>query len=275
MLDLGDPIPGLTFTVTDSGGAPADATTTPVLTITRPDSTTVTPTVAHPATGVYTAAYTTTQYGTHGIRWVAGPPWPAVLEDTAEVTAYAPFISEAQALAHLRAAGTITSSPDQDQLRWLCLIACRAVERDLGRSISRQTIVEEHDSTKSALILRQTPVQSITSVACDGTTLDPTGYRVGLDGILRSRAGWQSGSWGIITVTYVAEMRPVPVVLQKIALNAVQRMWQTSQNAPHPAFGDSGGGGGDFAATAILSQLGRLTPVEYGAYLSYKSTGIA
>lgn len=285
MLDFGDLIPASlsTIEVTDGLGALVDAPTLPVLTITRTatGTTQVSPTaftVTHPTLGIYGLDQTTYRLPAAGqfeLSWNVPGPNGGVHETVVTVAdTYTPFISADDALAHLRARGTIVSDTDMEQLRWLCLVACRAIEADLGRAISRQTVIEEHDAVKSSLILRRTPVASVTSVVVDGTTASAADYQCGAGGILRSMSGW-GGTWGIATVTYVAVMDPAPEVLRKVALNSVQRMWQTSQNAPHPAFGDSLGGGGDFAATAVLSQLGHLTPVEYGAYLSFKSTGIA
>jgi hypothetical protein len=185
------------------------------------------------------------------------------------------FISVAQALAHLRASSIIVKHDDREQLRWLCRVACQAMERDLGRVIARRTITEEVDA-RGAVILNYSPVISLTSVAGDGAPMAGDTVRVDQHGILRTRTAWPSTAWGTITVTYVAGMDQAPAILQKVALNAVQRMWQTSQNSPHPAFGDAGGGGGaEFAATALMAAAGHLTPVEYGAYLSYRQSGVA
>lgn len=66
---VGDPAP-LTFTLRDSGGNPVNAVSTrPVLTITLPDLTTVTPAVSNPGTGIYSAVYKTVQAGHHTVAW--------------------------------------------------------------------------------------------------------------------------------------------------------------------------------------------------------------
>lgn len=280
MLDLGDLIPAVlsTVQVTDALGALIDAPALPVLTITRmaTGATQVSPaalTVTHPTTGIYALDQTTYRLPATGqfeLSWNVAGANGGVYESTVTVeSTTVPFISTDEALAHMRARGVIVKDSDMEQLRWLCLVACRAIERDLGRAISRQVIVEEHDVHKSSLVLHWDPVLSITSIDVDGTVLDPSSYRLGLDGIVKSRFGWGWGgtSFGVVTVAYVAGMTTVHEVLRKVALNSVQRMWQTSQNAPHPAFGD---GGGDFSAADIASQLGRLTPVEMGAYMSFK-----
>lgn len=65
----GQPVP-LTFPLTDAGGNPVDAVAIqPVLTVTLPDLTTVTPAVTHAGTGRYTAVYKTVQAGHHLVSW--------------------------------------------------------------------------------------------------------------------------------------------------------------------------------------------------------------
>ena len=67
--DLGD-VAALSVAITDTTGAAANAGAV-ALTITLPDGTTTAPIVTNPATGSYTAAYTPTQSGRFGVRWVA------------------------------------------------------------------------------------------------------------------------------------------------------------------------------------------------------------
>lgn len=65
----GNPVP-LTFTLTDAAGNPVNAEATqPVLTVTLPDLTTVTPAVTNPGTGIYQAVYNTVQAGHHLVAW--------------------------------------------------------------------------------------------------------------------------------------------------------------------------------------------------------------
>ncbi len=229
--------------------------------------------------GVFQASWTAERAGTHTVAWLgaggvlgAGQVWA----DAVPVVAVeGSFISVGQALAHLRAAGIIQTHEDREQLRWLCRVACEGLERDIGRIIARRVVREDVEPGGStAVLLTQTPVLELVSVG--GTAVVADSHRVDRYGILRSRAGWPASVWGSFAVEYLAGMDPVPAVLQKVALNAVQRMWQTSQNSPHPAFdGGGGGGGGDFAATAMMSALGQLTPVEWNAYQSYKAPGVA
>ena len=66
---VGDPVP-LTFTLTNAAGQPVNAVATqPVVTVTLPDKTTATPSVSNTGTGIYAAAYGSTQAGHHTVAW--------------------------------------------------------------------------------------------------------------------------------------------------------------------------------------------------------------
>ena len=58
-----------------------------------------------------------------------------------------------------------------------------------------------------------------------------------------------------------------PPTVRKVALNAVQGMWQSSQQAAHPSMEE-------FAAEAVGIAQGALTPVEQAAYNSLRAVGI-
>lgn len=112
---VGAPVP-LTFTLTDKAGNPADAVATqPVLTITRPDLTTVTPSVAHSGTGIYTAAYDTTQAGHHLVSWTcADATYPGGYADEFDVWSLTSsnVLSQADAKAVLSIAPANTAYDD-------------------------------------------------------------------------------------------------------------------------------------------------------------------
>jgi hypothetical protein len=105
---VGAPVP-LTFTLTDSAGQPADAAVTaPVVTVTLPDQTTATPAVSHTGTGLYTAAYKTTQAGHHLVSWACA--------DTANPGGYADEfdawpVSSANVLSLADAKAVLSISP--------------------------------------------------------------------------------------------------------------------------------------------------------------------
>lgn len=261
-------------TVTDSSGVAANAGTVTV-TVTLPDGTTATPTVTNSSTGVYDIAYTTTQFGLHNLK---GSATGGVLGTEVDVWEDAFTVEEPkrqiigidEASNHLRAVGLITSTADREQLRWLCLVASSAVEADLGRVVARRTVVETYDGGKPSVQLRSTPLISITSVVEAGTTLAVGTYTADTAaGILRKGASTsiQNFSYGSqnIVVTYVAGYVNPPREIRKAALNLVQAMWQTSQQASHPFINE------DFAGTLVSGALEGLTPIEQRAYLKRKN----
>lgn len=69
--DIGDSVV-LTSTFTVSGTLTNPGAVT--VTIKLPDGTTTTPSASNVSTGVYRATYTTTQAGTHWVRFLGTPP---------------------------------------------------------------------------------------------------------------------------------------------------------------------------------------------------------
>ena len=103
--DLGDVVT-LTATVKDTAGAPANAGTM-VCTVTAPDGTTSTPSVANPSTGTYTAQLTPASAGRYQVRWLAtGANAGAFVQDFTVVSG-APLLTLSDLEAHLqRSIGT-------------------------------------------------------------------------------------------------------------------------------------------------------------------------
>lgn len=83
---LGAAVP-LTFEVVDSNGDLVDDATSVTLTITLPNGSTVTQTLHHPDTGVYTADYATVQAGRHTARFVVTGPNAGAVDDVFDVIA--------------------------------------------------------------------------------------------------------------------------------------------------------------------------------------------
>jgi hypothetical protein len=112
----------------------------------------------------------------------------------------------------------------------------------------------------------------MTSVTESGVLLSPTAYVLDTSaGILyrgTSSAPRQFTS-GIqnVAMVYRAGMRNPNPVLRKVANNGAQRMWQGSQQMPHPALDD--------LDVEEQVRAGVLTPLEYSAYLKLKVGGIA
>jgi hypothetical protein len=276
-VDPGDPIPFRADLYTDdpdAGGVLTNAASV-ALTIILPDGSTVTPTVTNPpaVTGKYRYDYQTTTgslAGEYTGSWVFTNPNSAYRESYDIGTS---LVSVNEALRHLRAVGVIKGVVDLDELQWLCFVASNAVEADLDRVVAKRTVTETYDGNVQYLVLRSTPVVSITSVLENGVSLD-VASNVTLDrnsGILWRGLALNSTvfGWGRqnITVTYVAGMQPVPYILRKVALNTIQAMWQDSQQAPNP-------GMAAYAQSPDAAVTAMLTPVEKAAYDSLRSVGI-
>lgn len=274
MIELGDPVP-LTLTIT-SGGAPADATSV-VLTIEKPDGTTTSSptdfTLAHvPASGVYSYLYLPPVTGSYQARFVATGINSGAWEDPFTVESSRSFISAAEASAHMRAAGIITTATDQEQLRWLCRVASEAVEGDLSRIVAPRTVVETFDGGQCGIVLRNLPVISITSVVDGGATLTTDQYTYSAAVGILYRGGamdpqrFAGGRNGVAVTLRAGYQRP-PMILRKVALNGVQRMWQASQQLPHPALDDD--------LSNVFTAAGILTPLEMVAYEKLRHLALA
>src|SRR5215207_2302540 len=200
------------YAVKDANGAltnPATAT----LVITQPDgvvapSTTIT--LPPATTGQLIYDFTPTQVGRHDVDWTTTGPTTSeddvfYVEQPGRL-----LISVDDAVAHLRAGGVITSDADREQLQHLCLVASDAVERDLGRTLTRRAVVETYDGGSNVLILRSTPVISITSLTVGGVAT--TSYTVDAYGFLRPTYGWFTSGYQNVVVVYAAGYPNPPYV---------------------------------------------------------------
>jgi hypothetical protein len=266
--------------VTDANGAVGAPGSAPTVTVVLPDFSAGSATVSPNGTGIYdvdllttlTGRYTWTGTATGGVLGTAVRKWAGTLdvEDPATL-----LVDTTDALNHLRASGVIVSSSDLEQLRWLCHVATDAVERDLGFVLVRRTITDTFDGDgRQELQLRRIPPNvsdtgflTVGSVTENGVTLTTNDYVLRRTDWTLHRGqslgyywrGWYPGTENI-TVTYTAGCTNPPPILRKVALNGVQRMWQASQQSPHPQLEDVSGDFGSFVAA------GTLTPLELGAY---------
>jgi hypothetical protein len=259
----------------EQGGALVNATTV-VLSILKPDGTTLTPTVANPpaVTGKYLfdqVSLTTDPAG----RWVG--TWFFTLSSGKTSSYIETFdvgptlITIDEALMHLRALNLIKTAVDLEQLQFLCFVATDAVERDLGRVMTRKTFVESYTGGSDFIVLDQTPVISITTVVENGVTLAGTDYLLDSPILWRGNTlSAQCWGWGRLNVviTYAAGFLNPPVIARKVALNAVQKMWQESQQASHPMIDELG-------ESFVMTAVGLLTPVEKQAYDSLRMVPVA
>lgn len=276
-MDVGDTLPfrsNLYNKPLEQGGVLVNALGA-TLTIALPDGTTATPTVPAPATtGTYAVDYPTTIAGRHIGTWsftMAGGLTTSHVQSF-DVAGAATLVTADEAAVHLRAAGSITTAADLDQLQWLCQVATEVVERDLGRPLTRRTVTEIRDGGGPLIVLRQTPVLSITSVVDYGTTLDPADYT--LDGGILYRGSTSSywtrfvGGRGAVVVTYVAGYLDPPKVARQVARSVVQSLWQSSQQASHPLLDEA-------AEEAVFSAVGSMPSHLQRAYESLRVYAVA
>lgn len=270
MIEVGDVVP-FTVRVRSAAGALVDAASTPVLTITLYDGTVSTPPVVRASIGTYSASpnWVATVDGVHSYQWVVTDPVNGgVFGDTfvVEDSTYRPFVSLDEQLSFMAAKDVITSAAKLEELRGFVRVSCSAVELDTGLYISPQTVTVVRDGG-SPVVQLPVPLISVTSVTDSGSLIDPSGYVANLSaGLLyrgsASNVRWFSTGYQNVTVVARAGMRNPNPVLRKVAKNGAMRMWQGSQQMPHPALDDL-----DVEAQVVA---GVLTPLEYSAYQKIK-----
>lgn len=209
----------LPYTVRDGDGALVDATTVSI-TITLPDGTTSTITLAgggitRQSLGTYLGIFTAAQAGRHTWTGITTGPATALEPDAFNVTAAtdAPLVGLAESRSWLG-----IDVPDHDPLiRRATSRATEVAEWWLGETLRRTTVTETHAhaARRCSVQLWEVPVQSVTSVVDDGAPL--TGG-AGVDWTLDEASGLLyrgsrpgGGAWsGPVTVAYVAGYSVVP-----------------------------------------------------------------
>lgn len=220
------------FSVYDAAGALANASTS-VITVTLPDGTTATPSVTNASTGVYTADVSATMAGLWYATLATTSPTdvsPAQVFYVSALTATVPIVSEPEAQAYVR----VTNAAQTEQLRRMLVAATNAVERYTDRSWRRKTVSESYDGGFSEIVLRSSPVRSITSVVESGTTLAATDYllRSGAPVIVRGTSTVPSvWSYGVnnVVVTYVVGPQEIPEDVRHAVLVTVRDMWASQR----------------------------------------------
>jgi hypothetical protein len=263
---LGALVP-LSITVRDSAGQPA-ATTPVTLTVTLPDGSTATPTVSTAAVGVYYVDYAAPQAGRYEFYWTTGGTvvsayGPDVFEVTPRTAA--PLISLTDAKAHLNLSAS-TTTDDGELLNMLSAVT-EACEAEIGRTLRRATVTDvfdrslrrvggvdilDHSATTdmydwfNVVRLRTTTCPCVTcaprrlltvaSVIDNGVTLDPANYTVGR---VESAVYLLRSTPGPVSVTYTTGYTSTPAWAQLAVKRALENIWQRSQQAAHPALGQT------------------------------------
>ena len=272
-MDLGDTLPFRSDVYDkpiEDGGVLTNASSA-VLTVTLPDGSTVTPSVTNPSTGKYACDYTTlvsSPSGRYTGQWLFTFPSGATTSYVETFDVGGSLVTVDEAIAHLRAAGIITTENDLDQLQWLTFVASDAVERDLGRTYQRKSFTETYSGGTDAVVLRHTPVLSVTSVTVSGTAISD--YLLDDFGILyRSATGCFTWGRSNVVVSYVAGSVNPPPCVRFAALGVVQSMWQQSQQADHPSVDSVDG----FSAIALAAPSRQVRELQ-AAYNSLRAPGI-
>lgn len=231
---------------------------TAAVTITLPDGTTATPTVANPppTTGQYSADYVTEQAGTHTVRWVFTTPAYAYTDVLDVRPAASPAIlSLADAKAHLN----IKSTDDDDEIRYWNNATTFAVEYFTGPVVVR-TVTEDHNVGRvEMLALRQVPALSLTTVAAildGGTSYDVDTLDLdGATGIVRRKDGGLL--CGPLRPTYRAGRRIVAENITAGARLILQHLWRTQRPSRSGALP---GASDDYSVTEPIPGLGYAIP---------------
>lgn len=201
-----------------------------VLTVTLPDGTTATPVVTSPDTGRYQADYVPTVAGRHLARWVSTTPSTA-FTDAFDVRSADPayIVSLADGKEHLN----ITSSANDEELRFWLEVTTGIVDELAGKATARRTVTERFDDRpcwRDHLVLTWTPVLSLTSVATlDGSTTWTVG-NLDVDpasGIVRVLSG-QSLS-GTVKVVYQAGFESIPARYAGAARIVLRHLWESQR----------------------------------------------
>lgn len=156
---VGTQVP-LTWTSTDTSGAPHEAATATV-TVVAPDGTTSTPAVTHLGSGAYTATYTTAQAGHHVVSWAAAGTggFADAFGDTFEVQALPDptivSLAEAKEILHLT-----TTTEFDSIIQGYNAAATGWIEYVCG-PVVQQTITEELPVHGMETVLTKPPVLAL------------------------------------------------------------------------------------------------------------------
>lgn len=251
--DLGATV-RLTAECRDPGGTLTTAATAAV-TVTLPDQTTASPAVTETDTGRYQADYVTTVPGRHSVRWVWTGPAAAYTDvfDVQETTPPA-ILSLADARRHLNR----VSTTDDDELRFWNVAATRAVEYFVGPVVVRSFTEQHQVRDAAAIVLRRTPVVTVTAVASalTGVTAyaaNALGFDPDTGELYRLDGGRLSGR---LDIAYRAGRTVIPENISGAARIILQHLWETQRAGR----GGLAGGSQDYAVTEPIPGLGYAVP---------------
>jgi len=268
IIDVGDVLPNFGFTVTDNSTGALAAPTSFTVTLRSPDGTTPTVSVENPSTGIYAITHVATTAG----LWVAvgvsaGNGTDGAVTLTWNVT---DDVASVVSVAEVRSALGLTATLD-DEIRDLAATATQLVEDHTGRTWRRITVTETYDGGREAVVLRRTPVQSVTAVTEAGTALTQDDWLLDTDAGILFRGEWGGGRWASyprsVVVTYVAGPAVVPSTIRQAVIDLCRHIWHRHLTASSS---------GRYGATDEIPDTGWLLPMHVRQSLDgYRAPGIA
>jgi len=199
----------------------------------------------HDGTGLYhqdIPATDLTQTGRYLYKWVSTGAAAGVADSAFDV--YDPFDPAILSLADAKAQLNITSTANDDELRFFMDATTRIIEGFVG-PVGRRSYTETVYPVLYRFATRRRPLISVTSVVSQvpgGPTYDPTLLLIdGPTGVCRQASGIEF--IGPLTVMYVAGRLEVPANIGLAARIILQQMWTTQRGGSvRPGMG---GGVGD------------------------------
>lgn len=146
-------------------------------------------------------------------------------------------------LAEAKLQLNMTDSASDAELGVFISAASEAIEDYVGAVVQRP-VTERFDGGAEQVLLSKIPVASVTSVTDSGTVLDPSAYKVSVNGVLsrvsgRRRYRFVPGTQSL-TVVYVAgKVADTASVAQRVkmaGLLIVQHLWETQRPAAQGPF---------------------------------------
>jgi hypothetical protein len=259
MYELGG-VAVLTWTATDTTGAPANAGVACTITITQPDGSTAGPFIVTGTAGAYSYAYQTRQSGRHTYRFEAtGIPGPGVgvgaHTDVFDVYLASPstIISLADAKELLRIAPANTTF-DAD-LKFFCESLTAFIDLFCGPMVPRQ-VTERHTAGARTLMLRKIPVYKPAGQPHDIVSITPVlTYGVPYDDLSLLSVDYASGEmvhtiglpfyYGYYDIVYWAGRSYIPPNVILAAQVILKHWWSLERPSARPGQGAVGGAADD------------------------------
>lgn len=224
--DLSDSVP-IAVDVKDAANVLTNAATV-TLTITQPDGTPTSPTVANPpsVTGQYRVTFIPTQVGLHSWRFVATGPNTAYQDVfTVRPTTSPALISLTDAKAQLK----ITSTASDDKLREYLEAATEIVESYVGPIVTRSHTARVCGYRREIPLphTQVTSITSITDVRTGTTPITLSDLTINTaSGVISYKSGG-SFPYAEMDITYTVGQSTVKANWSLAAKIIVQHIWQT------------------------------------------------